>query len=260
MMRLADLLRWIERPLYRVLPRGPLLAAERAYFRRAGEAELALLPLLVRPDGDAVDIGGHEGCYSLFLIGLARRVHIFEPIPWMAAQLRRKFGPLLTVHELALSDRAGQATLAFPRRNDDGAATAKASLSVAAGAAHATVTVRTATLDDLALDRVGFIKIDVEGHEEEVLRGAAATIARCRPRLLIEIEECHRAGGLARIRAWFAERGYGCFLFEDGRLQPLGTRQAADLQPADWRRAGLAYFQNFIFLPDDDVIAGQAQG
>jgi FkbM family methyltransferase len=46
--------------------------------------------------------------------------------------------------------------------------------------------VRVSTIDDLELTSCGLIKVDVEGFERQVLRGARETIARCRPRLYVE--------------------------------------------------------------------------
>ncbi len=51
---------------------------------------------------------------------------------------------------------------------------------------HALVSVPQVSIDSLALDRVDFIKIDVEGMELDVLRGAEMTLRMCRPRLWIE--------------------------------------------------------------------------
>ena len=51
-------------------------------------------------------------------------------------------------------------------------------------------------LISIATSPVGFIKVDVEGHEEEVIDGGFRVIARDHPVLLIEIEERHRHGAL----------------------------------------------------------------
>ena len=54
-----------------------------------------------------------------------------------------------------------------------------------------TIRVPLRTLDSYNLSNIGFIKIDVEGHELDVLRGAEVTLRRDQPNLLIEIENRH---------------------------------------------------------------------
>jgi len=72
-------------------------------------------------------------------------------------------------------------------------------------------------LDDLKLENVGFVKIDVEGHEAEVLRGAANIITRDRPNFLIEV------GGYERNcdpSAVFQELdGYTSLVLDHGTLK-----------------------------------------
>ena len=65
------------------------------------------------------------------------------------------------------------------------------SLSDLNGRAVQSIDVPVKRLDDLHLDQVGLIKIDVEGHELAVLRGAADTLTRNRPAVLAEAEERH---------------------------------------------------------------------
>jgi hypothetical protein len=66
-------------------------------------------------------------------------------------------------------------------------------------------------LDDYALDRVGFIKIDVEGHELAVLKGAEATIRGSMPSLLVEIEERHSLCGIQNVTAFLTGLRYEGF-------------------------------------------------
>jgi FkbM family methyltransferase len=57
--------------------------------------------------------------------------------------------------------------------------------------------VRVRTIDSLALGRLDFIKIDVEGYEAQVLEGGVETIARCRPVIYLEYNE--NRDGIVRL-------------------------------------------------------------
>ncbi|SNT36751.1 methyltransferase, FkbM family [Tropicimonas sediminicola] len=71
------------------------------------------------------------------------------------------------------------------------------------------VDVETRRLDSFDIRDLGFIKIDVEGHELEVLQGGKETLARETPVLLIEIEERHRPDALETVSDFLAGFGYG---------------------------------------------------
>lgn len=65
-------------------------------------------------------------------------------------------------------------------------------------------------VDDLPLEHCDFLCLDLEGYELEALKGAEATIARCRPVLMVEVNEnCRHYGRKeADVRTWIADRGY----------------------------------------------------
>ena len=63
-------------------------------------------------------------------------------------------------------------------------------------------------LDDLELPRCGLLKIDVEGMELDVLRGAAQTVERCRPVIFAENERTDRSGPLLDV---LIDLGYDCY-------------------------------------------------
>jgi len=70
------------------------------------------------------------------------------------------------------------------------------------------------TIDQFALDRVDFVKIDVEGMEVDVLAGAEQTIRRHRPQLFIEALK----SDFPRLTAIIERFGYDCFRFEENIL------------------------------------------
>ena len=152
---------------------------------RKGEAELHILPDIVPAGRVAIDVGANKGVYTNLLSGLASHVHAFEPNPKAFRWLNRSLPANVTTHAVALSDQNGYANLYLPQRGR-GYSNQMGSLNTAkAQTPHATVSVTTRTLDSCAFSNVGFIKIDVEGFEAQVLAGARGTIAHCKPVLLI---------------------------------------------------------------------------
>ncbi len=112
------------------------------------------------------------------------RHYAFEPIPNKATALARKFSNV-SVMALAISDRPGVATFRYVTRDS-----ANSGLEWATDTYtdSAKIEVKTERLDAVlpAEHRVDFIKIDVEGAELAVLRGAERTIRVHRPRILFE--------------------------------------------------------------------------
>jgi len=161
---------------------------------RRGVFDLAVSETLYRladPGELAVDVGANVGhMASIFArrLGPAGRVLAFEPHPDIAGVLRQNVArwaadPALApvdVHELALSDAAGHATLAMKpafRGNMGSASLAVDAEGLAAAADLRDVAVD--RLDDVIGGRtVGVMKVDVEGHELQVFRGAEALLAR----------------------------------------------------------------------------------
>ncbi len=114
------------------------------------------------------------------------------------------------------------------------------------------IEIATTPLDSLDFGNVGFIKIDVEGHEQAVLRGAAGLIARQRPVVQVECEERHVPGAVASAARFFAALGYRGFFWKAAMLQPielfdpLRDQRSETLDHGDdWRGT---YINNFIFV------------
>jgi hypothetical protein len=115
------------------------------------------------------------------------------------------------------------------------------------------ILVRTARLDGEYAGYAGFIKIDVEGHEEAVLDGAMKTLRLNRPRMLIEIEERHAPGALARIVDLLAGQHYRRYFQHGARLQPISYFDPPAMQSETSLVRYGNYINNFIFLPDEEA-------
>jgi FkbM family methyltransferase len=145
-----------------------------------------------RPEWIAFDIGMNFGFFSCVLAQRCAAVHGFEPVPWLAqraqANARLNHFTNLSINQIALSDHAGKARLNLPSESDSNWGTS--SLVHSSGDHGAALEVETDTLDNyvarLGLERVDFMKIDVEGAEHLILKGAATTLARHRPAIIFE--------------------------------------------------------------------------
>lgn len=271
------LLRWLisnkakNRLLVERLPPRLVIEAGARVHRVFGEAELRLLPALVSPEKAAVDVGANKGIYAWHLSRLCSAVHAFEPNPKLAAFLRRGVGANVVVHESALSDRSGTATLRVPVLDgvehdarasiDAGIDAAPPQGSSAVPAESATETVRTRCLDEFDLGKVGFMKVDVEGHEREVLRGARGLIERERPVLLVEIDRQLVGTAFDETIGFVEGLGYRTGFVLQGRLHPLSDFEPEVHQPAGGNSTTAAYVNNFVFCPAErfDAVAAAVE-
>jgi FkbM family methyltransferase len=124
------------------------------------------------PNGSlAFDVGAHRGRYAETLLELGARVVAVEPNPALAAKLRDTF-PKVQIVEAAVGSKPGRATLIIGRYDEH------STLSGGWAAAHpdrwtGELEVAVTTLDALVetYGRPDFVKIDVEGFEDEVVDG-----------------------------------------------------------------------------------------
>ncbi|MGH7116492.1 MAG: FkbM family methyltransferase, partial [Stellaceae bacterium] len=187
----------------------------------------------VPPGGVAIDVGANLGEWTVPLarrVGPAGRVLALEPAPRAAKALGRTLAAnALAQAELvrcALGDHDGETEFAIPIVTSARADTGTAHIGAAA-AGHEVLTVPLRSLDALAaerrIDRIDLIKIDVEGHERAVLDGAAASLARFRPALVLETGH-ERAGDREAIGDRLAGLGY----------RMLGVLLDFGMADADW--------------------------
>jgi FkbM family methyltransferase len=218
------------------------------------ERELGLAGLLCSSDAIAIDVGASDGAYTIHLAERAKRVIAFEAQPRQAARLEamaRANSLSVEVEPVALSDHSGSVTLRIPR-DDLGRATIEGMNGLDDLTDVEQIEVRTRRLDDYQLDAVGFIKIDVEGHELAVLRGGEQTLRRCAPVLLVELEDRHHPHAVAEATSFLEGLGYLGYFLTDAGLQSIdefdpAVHQAKSPTYPDYAETGRTYFNNFLF-------------
>lgn len=181
------------------------------------EDEMGLLQQLVPKNSAALDIGANHGIYAYALSRLSPTVHCFEPLAECCGYIRDHGAVNITVHNVALSDRAGELELHVPVIGGRAVYT-RASLDRPDGPFESR-RVEVRTLDSYGLTGVGFIKIDVEGLEASVLRGARRTLETHHPNLLVEIDRArHGRDSFLAVHATLQALGYSAQVCEAGKL------------------------------------------
>jgi FkbM family methyltransferase len=203
----------------RRLDRPELLAAVSADIRQQQQEELAIRAILasaLSEDALYVDVGANRGQVLGAATGIAPagRQIAFEPIPALAAEVRRAF-PAVDCREMALSAQPGVAEFCHFRTMDGWSGLRRSpEISDELGDPEF-IEVRVSTLD-AELDGLtpSVVKIDVEGAELEVLQGGRSLLARAKP--LVIFEHVNSAAGLYGAPAdapWelLSELGYRIF-------------------------------------------------
>ena len=221
--------------------------------------ELRFLTALHRP-GSLVDVGAHDGLLTLPLSRLpGAHVLAFEPLPTAFTRLRAACAGAATVTPIcqALGDAPGELTLSVPMvegvRHEQWASLVKTFEGHGDHVGAEQIKVPVVTLDSYRLRDLTAMKIDAEGAEYEVLRGARDTLQQCRPVLTLELEERHRPGSTWAVPAFLDALDYAtCFALE-GRWRPASaldhaTMQRASPDPSNYS-ASDPYIFNFFAWP-----------
>lgn len=158
--------------------------------------EIAFVRRQLKPGDAAIDVGAHVGYFAMHLadaVGPSGRVYAFEPFDANADLLERsvaenRFDDRVVVRRAAVGALSGTASLTYPRETLNSGGAYVLHDRTAPLANHLLREVPLVALDDLELARpVRLIKIDVEGAEPQVIRGASRLLAADRPVILSEL-------------------------------------------------------------------------
>lgn len=206
---------------------------------------------LCRPGDCILDIGANVGDWTMpfaLKVGSTGRVLSFEPVPYLAetiaktARVNRQ--DWVEVFELALSAEDGQAEFSVEKENSGGSRLGQAEGD------FSVIPVQTKRLDSLLeerpdIDRIDLVKIDVEGHELEVLTGGQRTLARFRPPLVLESGSESDAQRKAQTDL-LVQLGYDIIgAFVPGGIIEIGWQDYRE-RTGEVARLGLC---NYLFMP-----------
>ncbi len=202
------------------------------------EEEMQIVQELCSTDKISLDVGVFRGVYSYLLSKHSLKVVGFEANPIMFKYLDRNLTSIiknLELYNLALSNDEGDVELKIPLRKksffkvnfedyyEGGLATINKENNLDGKEIH-TFNIKKARLDSFQFNnKVGFIKIDVEGHEQKVLEGSVKILENNQPNLLVEIEERHRKLNPDYTISFLREIGYQCFVFDEAKLIEVKT-------------------------------------
>lgn len=241
--------------------------------RKSGDATALLIEHFMQEEAVAVDIGASWGLFSYYFARRVKKdglVFAYEPHPANKEVLQKLSNarPNFRFRPVAISDKAGTADMYVPVQGDR-QVTAQSSIahdfSTIKGVRIERIKVPTVRLDDeLGPDiRVDFVKIDVEGHEISVLRGARRTLQRSLPPVLIEIEQRHLDIPIHDVFRELQEIGYQVFFIEASAIHPidqfdLDKHQLWAVKENEFTPFGMpaGYVYNFCAVRSTDSLKG----
>ena len=214
-------------------------------------AECRFVQGFLQPGMTVFDIGAHHGLYTLLaskLVGPSGRVYAFEPSPRerrkLSLHVRLNLCRNVRLEGFALGEQAGEAEFFVVEGRETGCNSLR---PPAVQEPTKALRVRVASLSDFLvwqhIERVDFIKMDVEGAELAVLKGAGHLLERPpRPVILAEVYDIRTEpwGYRAReIVTFLQQRGYRWF----------GINGQGDLNPVEAERE--CFDDNFVALPEE---------
>lgn len=215
--------------------------------RRYNEQTITVMQRTLRRNSNCVDVGCHKGSVLKEILRLAPRGthYAFEPIPELYQKLVNTY-PIVRTYGLALSDRAGESSFQYVVSNPAYSGLIRRRYDRPNESVEE-ITVKTDVLDNIIPKDlpIRFVKIDVEGAELQVLRGAVETIRRTRPIIVFE----HGLGG-ADCYGTVPEDVYDLLTKECGLCVSLMEKWLGNRTPLSRQGFIDQFYQliNFVFI------------
>lgn len=215
-------------------------------YIRFKDLEFSCLDILCKNDKISLDIGSLWGGYAIEMRKFSSKVYCFEPniknVEFLFATFKND--KKIEIKNLAVSDQSGVLQFRVPIKSP-GNATIEPQNRLEGFNDIATYDVKVIAIDDLQMKNIGFVKIDIEGHELSALKGMGKTLMDQKPNLLVEIENRHYDGAIVKVWQYLERIGYDLFFLNDHMIY-----QITDFKPEKYQNAvnrnTPAYVNNFI--------------
>lgn len=201
---------------------------ERWMWAGAYEPELvSLLRTTLNPGMTVLDLGANIGYFSVIaagLVGESGQVHAFEPMPQNIIRLRKNLAPFhwSAVYPSAVGNVTGEVSIHY---NEEEAGWASIHDQHQLGNLPSSSIVSAVRLDDWVLNhpvnRIDFMKLDIEGSELDALLGARQTLSQFHPTVVAETK-C--GWNHDEIRQLLSATGYECRSFHGDAILAIPSR------------------------------------
>jgi FkbM family methyltransferase len=220
------------------------------------DGELILLKYLLNNASVFFDIGSNTGTYAYFAekIIAQKNIYLFEPEKELSSQLKKIYSHA-HVFNMAMSDKTGVQQFKIPYVNgvlDKSLSTLEVHALEKNETKNIIYAVQTDSLDAFTKAKNIFpdlIKIDVEGHEQTVLKGANAYIKTYFPTMIIEIEQRHHPDtSVESVFKSLLDLNYQCYYFSKSMNKLFNYTEKTYLLN-DVKYFGTKdYVNNYIFI------------
>ena len=192
---------------------------------------LRVLPNYITPNTLTIDVGGNSG-YQTFFHAKYNNVVTYEPVPelFQILQSNLKSVDNITLINKAVTDKNKDVVLYVDINR-------LSMTSQSPLVESEVIVVPGVSLDNEGYSDVGFIKVDVEGYELDVLAGATTLIEKCRPTMMVEVYQpwCDKIGFSSEtIFEYFVDRDYRILYYdcEQSKMVECGEAGFTDVAQA----------------------------
>ena len=222
------------------------------------EPEIILLDQFIKSGDYCFDIGANKGhyIYKLNKLTQSEKIFAFEPIPKNYTFLKNIF-PECKIFKYALSNEAGITKMKIPMVDNkllDTRAKIDFNILEKNESSYKTIKIECSTIDLFVkhnnIRKIDFLKIDVEGHEFNILKGGIKAIKKFRPIILIEIEQRHHVYNISQIFNFIKELKYEIKYFNLSAMKfnPLESFDVGKNQNYNKIKTS-EYVNNFFCIP-----------